>query len=378
MKYILWIFLGLTIIIGASACQSPKNTSPTSPTPSASGSQTGRETQVTQIPPRTSTPTSTVQVFQPGISEPPGQSKEIMRFVFPTPARQPISSWRPPLYPTPWVPTKFDHFYFVRPIAANEINWPLADYRYGGNFLPEVIHTGIDIPAETGTPVIAAGSGRVIWAGYGLFSGKKNLDDPYGLAIAIKHDFGYRGESLFTIYGHLQQCDVIAGQEVDVGEQIGLVGQTGKVTGAHLHFEVRLGKNQFYLSRNPELWLAPPQGWGVLAARILTTGGTPLYDQVITVRSRNQEQSWKVKTYGKGTVVSDAYYDENLVLGDLPAGHYEIWIPYAGSTYNLELQVRAGMVSFFTFRGRKGFDTGLPSTPDPGFIPSDEGIPPTP
>jgi len=88
-----------------------------------------------------------------------------LRFVFPTPQPAPVSAWRPPLYPTPWAPTPYDHFYFARPIAANEINWPLADYRYGGVFFDNVVHTGVDIPAPRGTPVLAAGPGRVTWAG---------------------------------------------------------------------------------------------------------------------------------------------------------------------------------------------------------------------
>jgi hypothetical protein len=68
-----------------------------------------------------------------------------VHFVFPTPGIPPISSWRPPLYPTPWAPTPYDHFYFARPIAADEINWPVETYRYGGIFFEDVVHTGIEL-----------------------------------------------------------------------------------------------------------------------------------------------------------------------------------------------------------------------------------------
>ena len=51
------------------------------------------------------------------------------RFDLPTPGEAPVSGWRPPLYPIPWAPTSYDHFYFARPIAADQVNWPLADYR---------------------------------------------------------------------------------------------------------------------------------------------------------------------------------------------------------------------------------------------------------
>jgi hypothetical protein len=56
------------------------------------------------------------------------------QFSFPTPGAEPVSGWRPPLYPIPWAMSAYDHFYFARPIAADQVNWPLADYRYGGIF----------------------------------------------------------------------------------------------------------------------------------------------------------------------------------------------------------------------------------------------------
>lgn len=292
-----------------------------------------------------------------------------LRFSFPTPGPPPVSAWRPPLYPTPWVPTPYDHFYFARPIAADEVNWPLANYRYGGVFLPDVVHTGIDIPAPLDTPVIAAGAGRVTWAGYGLFRGVEDNTDPYGLAVAIKHNFGYNGNTLYTIYGHMEQVDVVVGQQVATGERLGLVGQTGKVTGPHLHFEVRLGRNNFFQTRNPELWLAPPEGWGILAGRLVDSHGQPLISHLIDVHSKSTLQSWSVMSYGRGAAISDDYYQENLVMGDLPEGDYELWIPFEGVTYNLDVHIYPGMVTYFHFHGSDGVEAGLPSTPRPEFTP---------
>lgn len=301
-----------------------------------------------------------------------------LRFVFPTPGPVPVSAWRPPLYPTPWAPTQYDHFFFSRPIAADEVNWPLADYRYGGVFLPGVVHTGIDIPVKLGTPVQAAGAGRVTWAGFGLYRGVEDSTDPYGLAVAIKHEFGYQGETLYTIYGHLSRVDVLLGQHVDAGEMIGLSGETGKVTGPHLHFEVRIGKNNYFVSRNPELWMAPPQGWGILAARLLNNIGEPIYSQQVTVISKDTGQTWNVNSYGEGTVNSDPYYRENLVLGDLPSGDYTVWLPYEGSTYNTDIHINAGMVSYFTFRGKNGIKNEPPPTPPAEFTPPGETATPFP
>jgi len=383
----------LLTLLAATACQRV----PLSPTlqPSLT-SPSGVSTPIEEAKPTTIQPTEEVmensqvlaslaQAGAPMVEEvvgdeviPPSPAPDPLRFAFPTPAPAPVSAWRPPLYPAPWAPTPNDHFFFSRPIAANEINWPLADYRYGVVFLPDVVHTGIDIPAPLDTPVLAAGSGRVTWAGYGLYRGVVDTTDPYGLAVAIKHDFGFQGETLFTVYGHLDRVDVLVGQQVTTGEVLGLVGQTGQVTGPHLHFEVRVGRNNYFLSRNPELWLTPPIGWGVLAARILDSNGETLIGQTVSVYSKVSGQGWYVITYGQDTANSDPYYRENMVLGDLPAGDYTIWIPFQGSTYDLDVTISPGLVTYFTFRGKGGFKTGLPPTPGVDFTPPAPTLTPTP
>jgi murein DD-endopeptidase MepM/ murein hydrolase activator NlpD len=274
--------------------------------------------------------------------------------------------WRPPLYPTPWVPTPYDHFYFARPIAAIDLKWVLPNYRYGGVFFKGVVHTGIDIDVKEGTEIYAAGPGRINWAGYGLMSGVYNPDDPYGMAVVIRHDFGYQEQTLYTVYGHMSRIDVVQGQQVNTGDLLGLSGETGHVTGPHLHFEVRIGKNSLSRSRNPELWLSPPQGWGVLAGRVLDALREPLISKQLYIRSVETGRKWSVMSYGKGTVTSDPYYRENLVIGDLPAGHYIIWMPLESSKYE-EVQILPGRVSYFTFNKGIGFNTNPPPTPWTGF-----------
>lgn len=300
-----------------------------------------------------------------------------MRFAFPTVAVAPITIWRPPLYSIPWEPTPNDHFYFTRPIGANEVNWPLAHYRYGGTFIESFIHTGIDIPAPNGTPVLAAGSGKVIWAGYGLYFQSERFSDPYGLAIAIQHDFGYKGKLLYTIYGHMDSLIVERGQTVRSGESIGFVGETGKTTGPHLHFEVRVGENDFFVTRNPELWLTPPQGWGILVGRILESNGEPLLKQTVHIRKLSSNQNWAVNTYAGAGVNSDPYYKENMVIGDLPAGDYLVTTNYEENTYSIQVQIHPGMVTYVRFVGMQGFYNRPPPTPSSGFIPPDQSQPPT-
>lgn len=284
-----------------------------------------------------------------------------LRFTIPTAGAEPVSDWRPPLYPVPWAISPYDHFYFVRPIPADEVNWPLASYRYGGVFFGNTVHTGVDFPAKDGSPILAAGSGTVIWADWGFFSGlTENKKDPYGMAVVIRHDFGYQGKPIYTIYAHMQRVDVPLGRWVATGEQLGLVGDTGHTTGPHLHFEIRIGKNNFYDTYNPELWLVPPQGWGVLVGNVMDADGSPLRHYEVRVKSYESGRTHTVRTYGPELVNSDPYYQENLVLSDLPAGWYEIQIDREKYRGRFQLEILPGQVTYFTFQGSEGFTLDLP------------------
>src|SRR5262249_54168705 len=88
------------------------------------------------------------------------------------------------------------------------------------------MHEGIDIYAPEGTPIHAAGSGTVIWAG---------PRHGYGTAVFIDH-----GNGVVTVYAHQSRIAVHVGQHVGSGQVIGYVGHTGLAAGPHLHFEVRI------------------------------------------------------------------------------------------------------------------------------------------
>ncbi len=293
-------------------------------------------------------------------------TEEPLHFSFPTPYSPPVSLWRPPQYDVPFALGPNDHFFFTRPIGSEDINWPLADYRYGGIFFgTDIIHTGIDLPNPKGTPVLAAGPGDIIWAGNGLYTNNPDGDDPYGLAVVIKHDFGYNGRVLNTVYAHLDRVDVVVGQHVETGDQIGIVGTTGATTGPHLHFEVRIETNSFFSTRNPELWLVPPQGWGVLAGRVMKGSGDLLYAYKVSVYSVETGKEWILYTYGGQPANSDEYYRENMVLSDLPEGSYQVVIEYDEETYRCQVEIKPGRVSYFTFRGSGGFSCDLPALMTP-------------
>ncbi|MEU3729377.1 MULTISPECIES: M23 family metallopeptidase [unclassified Streptomyces] len=111
---------------------------------------------------------------------------------------------------------------FVSPITASYVS---TAYQAGSSLWSSGSHTGIDFHAASGTSVHAVGVGTVVEAGWG---------GAYGNQVVIKmHDGTY------TQYGHLSSIGVSVGQSVGPGQQIGLSGATGNVTGAHLHFEAR-------------------------------------------------------------------------------------------------------------------------------------------
>ncbi|WP_324608179.1 M23 family metallopeptidase [Porphyrobacter sp. AAP60] len=103
------------------------------------------------------------------------------------------------------------------------------------------MHAGIDFKGATGSPIFAAAEGRVTFAGW---------KSGYGQAIEITH-----GNGMLTRYAHLSRIGVTVGQSVDAGATIGGLGSTGRSTGPHLHFEVRI--NDRAVNPRPFLEAAP-------------------------------------------------------------------------------------------------------------------------
>ncbi|GAA0411377.1 M23 family metallopeptidase [Streptomyces luteireticuli] len=111
---------------------------------------------------------------------------------------------------------------FVLPIAGSFVS---TTYKATSGLWSSGSHTGVDFHAAEGTTVQAVGAGTVVEAGWG---------GAYGNNIVIQHNDG-----TYTQYGHLSSISVAVGQAVTPGQQIGLSGSTGNVTGPHLHFEAR-------------------------------------------------------------------------------------------------------------------------------------------
>lgn len=116
---------------------------------------------------------------------------------------------------------------FVHPLPGARISASFARYIVKSRNRQ---HHGVDFAAPSGTPVYAASSGVV------LSADNTSLSEAFGKAVLIEH-----GDQLTSLSAHLSRLDVEIGQWVEAGQQIGLVGQTGRATGPHLHFELWRG-----------------------------------------------------------------------------------------------------------------------------------------
>jgi murein DD-endopeptidase MepM/ murein hydrolase activator NlpD len=259
-----------------------------------------------------------------------------------------------------------------RPVGQGALRiTPDRFYPYGatGHGRYEV-HHGVEFVNPFDTPVVAAGDGTVVVAGtddtevWGRYPGY------YGQLIVIELDQRYRGLSVYLLYGHLAQTDVHPGQRVAQGQVIGQVGMSGIAIGPHLHFEVRLGRNSFGQTRNPELWFSPLPEHGTIVGRILDRRGRPLPETLVTFHTAAQparfwREAWTYAEDPQGRLHGDGIWRENVAMGDVPAGDYTVHVRMDGRLYTRQLSVIAGQVATFTVRAE-----GEAPKPHPATVPS--------
>lgn len=114
------------------------------------------------------------------------------------------------------------------PRGAFALTWPVERVRVNRGFLARSgkrPHQGVDLGGTRGTPILAAHEGRVIYTG--------NQFRGFGKMVLVEYDKHWA-----TLYGHLDAIDVREGQIVSAGETLGGMGQTGRASGVHLHFEL--------------------------------------------------------------------------------------------------------------------------------------------
>jgi murein DD-endopeptidase MepM/ murein hydrolase activator NlpD len=127
---------------------------------------------------------------------------------------------------------------------SGRMRWPLKGLLYRGFGVRQgQRHDGIDISAPEGTAVLAAAEGEVVFTG---------RQQGYGVLVIVRHE-----GSLVTLYAHNSAVLVKEGERVSAGTPIARVGQSGRTTGPHLHFEVREQVRDGYRPRNPLLYLPP-------------------------------------------------------------------------------------------------------------------------
>jgi murein DD-endopeptidase MepM/ murein hydrolase activator NlpD len=289
--------------------------------------------------------------------------------------------WRPPPVAVPHALHPDDHYWLIRPLPSGKRNYDLEWYPYGnrpvrtGSPLYRV-HHGMDFPNSTGTPVFAASSGTVIWAG-ALPSNRDGVNY-YGNTVIIQHDWQWLGQDVYTLYAHTLELFVEVGDKVRTGQLIAGVGASGEVSGPHLHLEVRVGENNYSSTRNPALWLAPYEGWGNLAGLFMDNRGRVVHGALITVTPIELDGGLEVpvrrqRTYGPEGINPDDVWQENFVVADLPAGEYQVTISTSGQTFRRTVRIQPGMTNYIIFQA--DFRWSPTATPPPTPTPTPTPLP---
>ena len=269
-------------------------------------------------------------------------------------------SWVHDPPPLSALPSAWRHTWFRRPIAHRGQSYIDQTYRFGstmgGNFQP---HQGVEFNNADGTPVHAIGDGVVVHAGPA---------EAGALTVAIKHDrrltTDHRRLNVFSVYYHNSKLLVHVGDRVKAGDVISLVGNTGRATNDHLHLEVHA--SPFDSTRlivdpavryppyntNPELWIAPLPGTGIVAGQVWDSAGQPVQRTRIygLVKPEPQETPFSfIETYGPRNH-SDPVYHEHFAISDVPPGEYVLGVEIGGKRVFRRVKVEAGKLTWVEFR----------------------------
>jgi len=290
-----------------------------------------------------------------------------------TPSGPPTDTPTPTLTPTPVPRTvladdvpdytqAIPHLWFTRPFTDEFFTWGSWYYPYGTNNNGEYLwHRGNDIQNEEGTPIVAAGDGLVVFAGPDDTRAIGPSTNFYGQAVVIQHSNGITTPTrpdetrpVFTLYGHVSQVLVQEGETVVAGRPIALEGQAGVALGPHLHLEVRLGENSYLATQNPDLWVRPDPGYGIIAGRVVDADGFYVPQQLMTLHvAATPDKFWRQTwTYPDHRYTLDPGLGETFVFADVQAGDYIIKTHFDGRNYSLPVTVQDGELSFVLIEGQ--------------------------
>ncbi len=240
------------------------------------------------------------------------------------------------------------HFDFVKPVPGGGRTIINKTFPYGsdgdGRYL---IHNGIDIAGALGLPVLAVADGTVVVAQadeFELYGWRCNW---YGHLVVLELDQTWQGQPVFALYGHVLNFNLEVGQRVQQGEPIAEVGIGGAATVPHLHFEVRVGSNEFGSTRNPILWLDPGPTRGVLAGRLIDPQGRPWQGVVVTLIDGSADEPEFINTFSyqgdpQNLINPDELLAENFVFADMRPGEYTLYVKLQGLEYRQPVRVTEG------------------------------------
>jgi murein DD-endopeptidase MepM/ murein hydrolase activator NlpD len=251
---------------------------------------------------------------------------------------------------------KLRHTWFRRPIIPADQPYIDQTYRFGstmgGNFQA---HQGVEFNNPDGTPVHAIGDGVVVYSGPAEAGAN---------TVAIRHDRKLDGQYVFSVYYHNTRLLARAGQRVKTGDVIALVGNTGRATNDHLHLEIHVSPTTDSskivdpavryppFNANPELWIEPLPGTGVVAGQVWDSLAQPQPQARIygLVKPEPQETPFSyIETYGPRNH-PDPVYHEHFAIGDVPPGEYVLGVEIDGRKVYRRITVKPGRLTWVEFR----------------------------
>ena len=316
----------------------------------------------------------------------PTTTLTVTRVIFPTiTLAPPASRTATPIAPQPTTPAPpinrtptrtpisiVQHLLLGRPVALNvDHPWPSTVYLYGTTRLGDLdVHHGEEFENPVGTPIYAVADGTIVVAGQdnvpmcgdegNKVCGRDLAPDSggyYGKVIVLQLAQTYNGQKVFALYGHLSKMGVTKGDVVKRGDPIGEIGASGIALGPHVHFEVRLGVNDYAHTRNPILWMTPMPGRGALVGRIVDYRGNLVRGAIITITPASGEGTrFTTESYSRDkypAVNSDDEIGENFALSELVPGDYIVRVQ--GQPFSARVTIEEGKLVFV--------DIGLPQPP---------------
>jgi murein DD-endopeptidase MepM/ murein hydrolase activator NlpD len=250
--------------------------------------------------------------------------------------------------------------WFKRPIATTDNSFIDQTYRYGstmgGNFQQ---HQGVEFNNPDGTPVLAIGSGTVVYAGPA---------EAGALTVTIRHDTSVTAQGkryrIFSTYYHNSALLVKLGRKVARGATIARVGNTGRATNDHLHLEISASPSDSVAlvvdslqrfppyTTNPELWIEPLSGTGIVAGQVLDGSGAPVRQARIygITKANPAETPFSfAETYGD-KAHPHPLYGEHFAISDVPPGTYTVGTEIEGRKVFRQVVVEEGKLTWVVFK----------------------------